>query len=342
MNHEQQSTDFSVIVQGPILSSPDRPGERHLTIRCLASIRAFFPGAEIVLSTWQKENTDGLDYDLLVKSEDPGAVAFNDQGKPPGFNNTNRQIVSTRAGLAAATRPYAVKFRGDVCFESSDLLRYSGVLGEPLSHSPFRSRVLITNRYTRNPRRSLKSFHYSDLVQVGRTEDLRKYWSAPLVPEPETTRWLEGRKTALFVPVQGVYMRLVCEQYLALHLLATTGRQIFFDHPHDISCSRLILSERFLLDNFYLIEPAQIGVRLSDRLANARWDDTYTSKEWESLSRAYRHPLTRWIAQADLLVKAHWIVVDYFLQKSLGNSPLQKFPPYVWLRDCYRRFMPLP
>ena len=121
-----------------------------------------------------------------------------------------------------------------------------------------------------------------------------------------------------------------------------TGRRVFLTHPRDNACSTLLLSEKLLIDNFRVVESSQIGVRLSDRLPQLRSDDTYSSADWERLSRAYRHPVTRWIAQADLLVRSHWIFVDCFLQKSLGNSPLQKFPPYVWLRDCYRRFMPLP
>src|SRR5258708_318244 len=122
------SHDFSIVVQGPIHSSPGCKGERDITIRCLTSIRTFLPGAEIVLSTWQGENTEGLDYDVLVKSEDPGAVAFTKAQPPIGFNNINRQIVSTQAGLAAATCTFALKFRGDLFLESNGILHHGDIL----------------------------------------------------------------------------------------------------------------------------------------------------------------------------------------------------------------------
>ena len=53
-----KSEDISVVVQGAI--------DKFNTPKCLKSIRKVLPRAEIVLSTWEKSDVNGLDYDILV------------------------------------------------------------------------------------------------------------------------------------------------------------------------------------------------------------------------------------------------------------------------------------
>lgn len=333
--------DFSVVVQGPIHGSPGRRGSRDLTIRCLESIRRFLPGAEIVLSTWQDADTDGLDFDLLVKSGDPGAVPYNDTDTPPASNNINRQIVSTRAGLAIARRPCAIKFRGDLFFESDALLDCGGVLSEMLPHGYFRRRVIITPYHTRNPRRVPFLFNFSDIVQIGGMDDLREFWSAPLAPEPQTTRWLEGRPRLLFAPLKKYYYRVNPEQYLVLEWLAVHGRRIELDHPWDISIAKALLSERVLVNNFQLADPAQLGVRFPERILLAVPSaHLYHVDDGARLARAYRRPLSRWRAQAGLLAGLYWRFFEFVLNRFVTYTPLQHFPPYRWGRSGYRYFFP--
>src|ERR1700722_6259048 len=98
--------DISVVVQGPIASKG--PGKIS-TAECVESIRRCLPGAEVILSTWEGADVSDLDFDVLVKSQDPGP-----QFRPDGvFFNLNRQIVSTLGGLKKVTRLYAVKMRSD-------------------------------------------------------------------------------------------------------------------------------------------------------------------------------------------------------------------------------------
>jgi hypothetical protein len=79
------SKDISVVVQGPIHT------QDNLTKRVLESVRTHLPNAELILSTWKGSEVDGLDCDILLLNDDPGAIN--------GLNNVNRQIVSTRNGL---------------------------------------------------------------------------------------------------------------------------------------------------------------------------------------------------------------------------------------------------
>jgi hypothetical protein len=105
--------EVSVVVQGPVVGGPSDAPERRRTQLALASVRAAYPACEIVFSTWKGAQTGGLIYDRLVLNDDPGAVSQNDTTLRDVFNNLNRQIVSTRNGLAATTRRHAIKLRSD-------------------------------------------------------------------------------------------------------------------------------------------------------------------------------------------------------------------------------------
>lgn len=86
---------FDVVLQGPVVSSLD------------ATIYAFrlMPWLDnIILSTWEGEDTSALRDILVIKSKDPAN---------PGIGNRNRQIVSSKAGLNYVTAPCAIKARTD-------------------------------------------------------------------------------------------------------------------------------------------------------------------------------------------------------------------------------------
>ena len=91
--------EISVVVQGAISGKSTDPEHYQITKKVLQSIRKYLPGAEIILSTWKGSDVKGLDYDQLVESDDPGAVLLGEYNGVKAFNNLNRQIVSSKAGL---------------------------------------------------------------------------------------------------------------------------------------------------------------------------------------------------------------------------------------------------
>src|SRR6266851_7799448 len=105
----EELRDLSVVVQGPVVGGRRDPEERQLTRRCLASIRSCLPDAQIILSTWRGSDLAGLPFDVLVENDDPGPIYYPDL--PDKSNNVNRQIITTRNGLIAADRRYALKLR---------------------------------------------------------------------------------------------------------------------------------------------------------------------------------------------------------------------------------------
>ena len=88
---------ISVVIQGPLHRSlaPTRGIDA-----CVASVRKHLPHAEIIVSTWADEDLSDIDADHIVTSADPGVLLdFNGNR-----HNTNRQIVSTVAGIQASSR----------------------------------------------------------------------------------------------------------------------------------------------------------------------------------------------------------------------------------------------
>lgn len=216
---------LSIIVQGNV--------SEKLTSRCLKSIRKNFPDCELILSTWEGSDIADLPVDKLVFSPDPGAVYCDEVVGT--LNNVNRQLVSTKAGLAVATRPYILKTRTDILFENADFLNYFGKYdGAPSAY--FKNRLLICNYYTRNPRVFDTCFHPSDWIVFGRAEDVRTYYENTPLMTAEEGDWfrIHDKKSTFFT---NYVCRFTPEQHIFLGFLRqweTVNCQCYYDHSRDL------------------------------------------------------------------------------------------------------------
>lgn len=244
--------DVSVVVQGPW-------HDEH-TPRCLAGIAEALPGAEVVLSVWRAGPAfPAFDVraDVVLLNDDPGAVDIAGVLSPEverrtAITNTNlnRQLVSTRNGLALARRPYALKLRTDMTVEHAGFLahaeRFRGVPG-PLR--VFRERIVTTN--ARSPRRSFCMF-VQDFCSFGLTEDMRLLWDAPPVPP---------RAALLALPQAERDARvLVPEQHILLGALRRRHDLPMRD-ALDTSPELETSSERAIAGNFVCLDARRFGVR---------------------------------------------------------------------------------
>lgn len=224
------SDAISVVVQGPVHTAG--------TKRVLQAIRRLLPDAQLILSTWKRSDTEGLDYDICVYSEDPGDAPLNRHTGER--NNINRQIVSTQRGIAKADRPYLLKMRTDFEILSLNFLRYfEQHSGEA---EVFQNRVLILDHKTRNCRVIPVPFHPSDWLMFGRREDVSAYYAAPLMPE-KVEMWFCHRADVggLF---SNPYHQFTPEQWLCLNFLQTKW-SIHCRHYHDNTPENRTLTERF-------------------------------------------------------------------------------------------------
>jgi WavE lipopolysaccharide synthesis protein len=204
------SRQISVVVQGPY--------HADWTPVCLQSIRRFLPGAEIILSTWEHEPVPEAiraQVEAVVFNADPGMIDVSAAvARLPRLRfvtkcgNQNRQLISTRGGLARATRPYALKLRSDMMLEHAGFLAAldEGAADDRCTQAP------IVTTDVMSPDRSCTLYFVHDFASFGRTGDLRRLFAAPAVDAVAARTW--------DVLAVARHFAVYAEQYLWYHLLS--------------------------------------------------------------------------------------------------------------------------
>ncbi|RYZ77751.1 MAG: hypothetical protein EOP05_00695 [Proteobacteria bacterium] len=264
-------SDVSFVIQGPVFRNID--GE-DLTLKALNSIKRFCPGAEIILSTWRGQNTDGLPFDQLVVSEDPGA--FKDRNGEP--INMNRQLISTQAGIAKVKRLYAVKFRADFLLSDCNFIKEL----PPTPESPdafFKRKIRMTNLFVQNPQKMPFLFHLSDLIQFGLSEDIKNFWNIPLYVREEILNLDSSRETEFGTYLGGSDLRLRNEQALPIGFLNKVGRGFRFENPNQMTLEMFGFFEKFLTSNFDVIDWNESGLIFPKRMMDSFLETVFTRDE---------------------------------------------------------------
>ena len=271
-------SEISVVIQGAI--------DKNITFYVLHSIRKLFPNGEVILSTWEGSDVSGLNFDKVVFSKDPGYVILDEVGNVP--NNINRQIVSTRKGLEQASNPYCLKIRTDVLLENIDFLNEFNKWDKIAPPLHVKNRILICNYYTRNPRIYPLPFHPSDWVLFGTTEDLRKYFSAPLEHESEI-QWFKTHKREQTGFYTNLLTRYTPEQYICINFLRRFEK-VDFDCFYDASKDNIIQTERMLAENFVVLDyQKQFGINFTKYNPNRYLEKSslISHKYWKQLFNEY-------------------------------------------------------
>lgn len=249
----------------------------------IAASRRAFPGARLVLSTWEDARgavPAGL-ADELVFSPDPGALPPYKFGRGQPANNVNRQIASTRAGLARVATPFAAKLRTDCALRSRAALDAYQAWGEG-------RRLVVGSFYTLHPE-GLEGFpyHVSDWFQFGRTEQLRDYWNVEPMTQDEA-RWFELQPHAAgsHYFARRYRSRLAPEQYVA----AAYARRRGYPVPCAIDDRYAGLAEayaRFLARETVVQEPQLLGLSCPKyaRLASSHYQffNCVSGADWRAL-----------------------------------------------------------
>lgn len=166
--------NISFVVQGQI--QPE-------TYTFLQALRRNFPEAELVLSTWRGKYDPCFRRitDKMIYCKDPGAVVCSYYREVVQWNNLNRQLVTTMAGLNAASRPFVAKVRTDFTLENSTLLSFWNRYPKRQSDALlFRHRIIVPSLYSRvysdQPTALPVPFHPSDMFAFGRKDDMRRFF----------------------------------------------------------------------------------------------------------------------------------------------------------------------
>lgn len=241
-----KSSEISVVVQGPVTEG--------ITDKCLKSIRNVLPEAEIILSTWEGSNVDGLEYDFVIFNEDPGSSPLIKDA--PARNNINRQIVSTLAGIKKASRKYCLKYRTDLELKNDKFLSFFGKFPERNEKWKILKERVIMN-YSTHP--YFRAFHPTDITYFGLTEDLLKIWDIPLSDE-ENSYYFEknpypeicqSKFTAKLIPKIGA------EMYIWTSFLKKYENEfgkIDFRHNWDGRKENVFLTELTIANNLLILD----------------------------------------------------------------------------------------
>lgn len=278
---------ITVVVQGPVQNYKGRTHhEEGITLRCLASIRQHLPGAKIILSTWPGQDLDGLDYDKLVISDDPGQNA--DAFCPVNYY---RQILSTKAGLKQVETPYAVKLRSDNFLTGNEFVALQQAFPSvEKTDQAFAEKVVINaNLFRRTSHGQRVIMSPSDFFYYGRTSDLLKIWDQPVFEQQPFGQELAEMATLVAPNDQ----QLEAEQaYCQIWLKALLPEKApLMRHRFDNNAQSIAFWERFLASNIIIADPQHSGIGLRKiSVRKLKRANEYSHYDWLKLYRKYCDP----------------------------------------------------
>ena len=250
------SSNISVVVQGAI--------DKNITPKCLKSIRKFLPEAEIILSTWENSDVEGLDYDFLVLNQDPKALVYNFVCDVK--NNFNRQLVSTKNGIKNLNRPYCLKLRSDLIIRNNDFLNYFELFAARNNdYKIFEKKILCCAIYSREKSCRVigtgfpTPFHPSDFWMFGLTDDLKNYFcNYPMQTQNEAANW--SFKYPNRLPYTSMLWRFSPEQYFCVNWVKKYYPDLQFDDWSDWNPQNIELSKNILYNNFVFLGYEESGI----------------------------------------------------------------------------------
>lgn len=206
----------AIVMQGPLVE------EYNFTIETIKIYQKIYPFADVVVSTW-KDTTVGL---LERLKELKVEVVLSSKPECSGIGNANFQIVSSNAGITRA-KELGYEY---VCKTRTDQRLYNGKLFDcmmellkryPVLHTEgIKERIITLNFNTFRKR----CYGVSDFFQFGRTDDILKYWSAPLDERDplEFDRYCKEREL-----LNSERLNLgICETYFASKFLESLGHNL--------------------------------------------------------------------------------------------------------------------
>lgn len=251
-----KSREISVVVQGAVSEN---------TADGLKSIRRVLPDAEIILSTWENENYNGLDYDILVTSNDPGSFPC-DVFANSIPNNINRQLLSTKAGLEKASRKFVVKMRTDFYLKNASFIKYFQKYNSYDSkYKFFDDRVIACTVYSRNPRKQygniILPYCPSDFFFFGNLSDVKKLFQCQLITELYDQRYFDLKSEKRDeLTYKFALCRYMPEQFIWIGFLKKYIRHLFCEHRDDINCVSIITTEKTFANNFVFVDRKNLGI----------------------------------------------------------------------------------
>lgn len=265
-------TDITFVFQGPWNASLRANVEQT---------RRVFPSASFIISSTDRRVKNEHYNAEIVISTDPGALPPYKRGTDAPENNVNRQIVSTRAGLARVRTQYAVKIRTDCSMNSRAFVAHYERFVLNLGRMP--SRMLASSVYTLHPQ-GIEGlpFHVSDWFFFGKTSTLREYYDVPLMRVSDACWYDNARhdRNSHFFARQ-YRSRFSPEQYIAVE----NARKGDYNVPSHIADAERSVVESyiaFLVDKFFVCDLLRLGLVFEKYQGVLRSNFQFFNCVWES------------------------------------------------------------
>jgi hypothetical protein len=244
--------DITVVFQGPVIRGTSSTAE------LIRQTRQALPRSRYILSTWIGANLSDIKVDQVVLSQDPGGLPSIKYRMAGELNNANRQLLSTRRGLARVKTPYAIKIRTDCALEHAGFRD----IFKRFQRENETSRILASSFFTIDPLMfEQMPYHISDWFHFGETQALQTYWSAPFMTKQDATYYeREPYADHSSFMDRRFRTRWAVEQYYALHYAKLKGYPVPTFH-NDIYPSVLEGHRRFLARHFVIADPWHIGLQ---------------------------------------------------------------------------------
>lgn len=312
------SEQISVVIQGPIKGTDGQ--SRSITFEVIRSVRFILPNSQIIVSTWDGENTTQIPGSLVddwIFSKDPGG-----QLRADGVRfNVNRQIVSTTAGIEKAKNPYTLKLRSDTVLISNRFLDFWDRFPQRSPHCQFfKNRVLAPELYFRSPLKSPFGclFHISDLCQFGNTVDLLNLWRCPLVTNEDASAVGDFKPWPNIQRFEMVPGRFTEEQYVWMNFLRRNGLDIEMKWLFDVDARHAYLSELSIINNFVILTVEDMGIAIPPHVFNFAPRSVYTHEDWIALLEIYCNPTNPPLKTQESVIARNAEILQAY-KKRIGN-----------------------
>lgn len=280
--------DLSIVVQGAVCGSG--AGKNEYTKEACISVRKYFPQAEIILSTWSGMNTEGIEFDKLVLSEN---IELQNIIRPDGTvcaNTVNHQIITTLKGVKKAAGKYVVKMRSDMIFTGTSCLDYveKYVLYPSGSDSMWRifsSRIVSLPTYN-HKRGMVFPYNICDWFFIGKKEDILNLFDIPYM-QLDKLKIAPGEKYPRVIDNMGAeqYIWVSClkknDLPANLYSACSTESQALEKFEKSIACNFVLCSAKCL--NIVNIKMPKCSYGAPPALSQG----LYTFCEWKRLYNRY-------------------------------------------------------
>ena len=285
--------DISVIIQGAF--------DQKTTLESIRLLRKVLPGAKLILSTWENSKLPDsieLNVDEIVLSSDPGAVLSDETNRI--FYNYNRQLISTKSGLAKAKTKFSLKIRTDMLIKDVNFLsHFFSFPKREKKFSVFKERLIVSSMFTRHrfidEKREYNKpiLHISDWGFFGLTEDMNLYFNnAELVAEPHFSTYFKNQCDD--TEVVRCYSTMTCrfppEQQLAISSFSKffpilNSLKDYAEKRDDL----VKLSDNIILHNFIILDPHSwpLIVNKPDYLQRSKDISKFSIFEFKTLYREH-------------------------------------------------------